>query len=59
MATFDEQNSHYLNEKNRLFPKDEKDEFRIADADYNIQFGNRFGATEEETLTKQGWQGNE
>lgn len=43
---FDEHNSHYLNEKNRIFPQSGPDFWRTMDADYNIKTGNTFGETE-------------
>ena len=54
---FDENNSHYLNEKNRIFPQSEPDSWGKTDADYNIKTGNTFGQSEEITLYKQGWRG--
>ena len=48
-------NSHYLNEANRLFPEDELDSFGDTDADYNIKTGQTFGESEEITLEKQKW----
>ncbi len=59
MAQVDLTNSHYLNEKNRIIPKDERDSWQIMDADYNIRTGNTYGETEEITLNKQGWKGAE
>ena len=56
---FDQTNSHYLNEKNRLFPKSGPDYWGKTDADYNIKTGNTFGESEEITLGKQGWRGEE
>lgn len=49
-------NSHYLNEKNRIIPTDPKETWQTMDADYNIQIGNTFGISEQETLAKQGWE---
>ena len=57
MAQIDLTNSHYLNEQNRLFPTDPKDQWQERDADYNTQFGILFGSNEDETLTLQGWRG--
>lgn len=54
---FDEKNSHYLNQKNRIFPQSGPDEWQVMDADYNIRTGNTYGTSEEETLEKQGWEG--
>lgn len=51
----DMDNSHYLNEVNRLFPEDELDNFGDTDADYNIKTGQTFGESEEITLEKQEW----
>ena len=48
-------NSHYLNERNRIFPNDEFKPWVDRDADYNIREGLTFGQTEEETIEKQGW----
>ena len=48
-------NSHYLNERNRIFPKDEHSDWVDRDADYNIREGLTFGQSEEETIEKQGW----
>ena len=56
-AIFNEENSHYLNEKNRILPEDKQDHWLHRDADYNIRTGLTFGASEEETLDKQGWTG--
>lgn len=55
MAQVDMKNSHYLNERNRIFPKDEHVEWVDRDADYNIREGLTFGQSEEETIEKQGW----
>ena len=52
---FDQRNSHYLNEKNRIFPKSEPDFWDVMDADYNIKTGNTFGETEQITLQLQNW----
>ncbi len=57
MNNFDQKNSHYLNEKNRIFPQSGPDTWQTMDADYNIRTGNTFGESEEETLEKQGWEG--
>ena len=59
MANFDQKNSHYLNEKNRLFPKSGPDNWGKVDADYNIQTGNTFGESEDITIDKQGWRSEE
>lgn len=48
-------NSHYLNEKNRLFIEDQLRPWQDKDADYNIRSGLTFGTSEEETIEKQGW----
>lgn len=56
---FDQKNNHYLNEKNRIFPKSEPDNWDIMDADYNIKTGNTFGETQERTLWLQGWRGEQ
>ena len=53
----DTHNSHYLNEKNRIFPNDKPDHWQDRDADYNIRSGLTFGSSEEETIEKQGWDG--
>ncbi len=58
MAT-DLKNSHYLNQKNRIFPQSGPDYWGKLDADYNIPVGNTFGQREEITLEKQGWKGQE
>lgn len=58
MKQIDLTNSHYLNQNNRLFPENPKDEWRDRDADYNIQQGLTFGSSEEDTLMLQGWTGN-
>ena len=52
---FDEHNSHYLNEKNRIIPQSGPDFFRESDADYNIPEGQTFGPSESVTLEQQGW----
>ena len=52
-------NSHYLNEKNRIIPVDEVDEWQIMDADSNIRTGNTFGEDEAKTIEKQGWKDSE
>ena len=52
---FDQHNSHYLNEKRRIFPQSGPDYWRTMDADYNIRTGNTFGETEQITIQKQGW----
>ena len=56
---FDEHNSHYLNQKNRIIPKSEPDHWQTMDADYNIRIGNTFGETEQATLELQGWKGEQ
>ena len=56
---FDEHNSHYLNEKNRIFPQSGPDYWETTDADYNIRTGQTYGQSEEITLEKQGWKGRE
>ena len=48
-------NSHYLNEKNRILDPEPEEKWGIMDADYNIQPGNTFGITEEDTLKLQNW----
>lgn len=55
---YDPTNSHYLNEKNRLLPEDPQVPWVERDADYNIRTGLTFGETEEITLKKQGWKGD-
>ena len=55
---FNEHNSHYLNEKNRIFPQSKPDTWDTMDADYNIRTGNTFGQTEEKTIDNQGWRSN-
>lgn len=52
---YDPNNSHYLNQKNRIFPEDPQVPWVERDADYNIRTGLTFGETEEITLRKQGW----
>lgn len=52
---FDQKNSHYLNEKNRIFPQSGPDHWDIMDADYNIKTGNTFGESQEATIQLQGW----
>lgn len=56
---FDEHNSHYLNEKNRIIEQSGPDYWGTTDADYNIKTGQTFGESEEITLDKQGWKGRE
>lgn len=56
---FDQKNSHYLNEKNRIFPQSDPDYWDTMDADYNIKSGNLFGETEERTIELQGWRTEE
>ena len=55
MAEVNLKNSHYLNEKNRIFPKEKQKEWTDRDADYNIRSGITFGESEEITIQKQGW----
>ena len=50
--------SHYNNEKNRIFPQSPAYPWTERDADYNIKEGLTFGETEEATLSNQGWYGN-
>lgn len=52
---YDPNNSHYLNEKNRIFPQDPHVAWVERDADFNIRTGLTFGETEEETIMKQNW----
>lgn len=59
MKQVDMQNSHYLNEKNRLFPQEPHVPWVDRDADYNIRSGLTFGETEEETILNQGWNNRE
>lgn len=59
MKDFDEKNSHYLNQKNRIFPQSGPDEWGTVDADYNIRTGNTFGQSEERTIELQGWRNEE
>ena len=55
---YDPNNSHYLNEKNRIIPGPmQKDQWKDRDADYNIKEGLTFGESEEITLEQQGWKG--
>ena len=56
---FDEHNSHYLNEKNRIIEQSGLDHWGVTDADYNIRTGQTFGESEEITIEKQGWEGRE
>ena len=56
-TSFKQNQSHYLNEKNRIFPQSGPDFWGKTDADYNIKTGNTFGESEEITLEKQGWKG--
>ena len=58
-TSFRQGESHYLNEKNRIFPKSGPDFWGKTDADYNIKGGNTFGETEEITIEKQGWRSEE
>lgn len=53
--SFSQNQSHYLNEKNRIFPQSGPDFWGKVDADYNIKTGNTFGQSEDITLQKQGW----
>ena len=55
MAQVDMKNSHYLNERNRIFPNEPHVPWIDRDADYNIREGLTFGENEEETLAKQDW----
>ena len=55
----DMHNSHYLNERKRIFPKDKYVPWADRDGDYNIRSGITFGETEQETIEKQGWDGRE
>ena len=57
MKEVDMNNSHYLNERNRIFPQDKHVPWVDKDANYNIRSGLTFGETEEETIEKQGWDG--
>ena len=52
-------NSHYLNEKNRIYPNEHDDLWTERDADYNIKPGLLFGETEEITIELQGWKSEE
>lgn len=54
-SKYNSENSHYLNEKNRLFPVDPHVPWVDRDADYNIMEGLTFGEIEEETIELQGW----
>ena len=54
-TSFQQNQSHYLNEKNRIFPQSGPDIWGKTDADYNIKTGNTFGESEEITIEKQGW----
>ena len=54
-TSFQQNQSHYLNEKNRIFPQSGHDTWGKTDADYNIKTGNTFGESEEITIEKQGW----
>lgn len=58
-SNIDTKNSHYLNEKNRIFPEDKQDQWQDRDADYNIRSGLTFGTSEEQTLERQGWVGGD
>ena len=51
------ENSHYLNQKNRIHKRTPADKWGLLDADYNIKCGNTYGESEEITLDKQGWKG--
>ena len=57
MAQVDLKNSHYLNERNRIFPNYQNILWVDRDADYNIRSGLTFGETEEITIEKQKWNG--
>lgn len=48
-------NSHYLNQKNRIYPTSEREPWTERDADYNIREGLTFGESEEITIKQQGW----
>lgn len=52
---YDPQNSHYLNQKNRIIHKDPYVSWVDWDANYNIKTGLTFGESEEQTLKKQNW----
>lgn len=56
-TSFQQNQSHYLNENNRIFPQSDPDYWGKTDADYNIKTGNTFGETESITLERQGWRG--
>ena len=55
MKDFDEKNSHYKNQSNRIKKETGHQDWGIMDSDYNIKSGCLFGTTEEETNDKQGW----
>ena len=55
MDQLDMKNSHYLNERNRIFPEDKHVDWVDRDADYNLPSGLTFGQSESETIEKQGW----
>lgn len=54
-TSFQQNQSHYLNERNRLFPQSGPDTWGKTDADYNIRTGNTFGESEDITIERQGW----
>lgn len=54
-TSFKQNQSHYLNEKNHLFPQSGPDTWGKTDADYNIKTGNTFGESEDITIERQGW----
>ena len=58
-TSFKQNQSHYLNEKNRIFPQSGPDSWGTTDADYNIKTGNTFGELESITLEQQGWKSGE
>ena len=55
----DMQNSHYLNEKNRIFPEDKRVPWVDKDANFNIRSGLTFGESEEVTIEQQHWDGRQ
>lgn len=54
-TSFQQNQSHYLNERNRFFPQSGPDTWGKTDADYNIKTGNTFGESEDITIERQGW----
>ena len=55
---YDSNNSHYLNEKNRIIPQPmETEKWTERDADFNIKEGLTFGQSESITIEQQGWNG--